>query len=399
MAAQQQQLSAAQMQQLAVQANMAARQAVVKQSVDMTQQIFTQTYTGGPGTVINVPVRNVGLIKRFWVEVNAVVTGTSAGPTHTLTTLGPSNFFSQFVFTDLSNQTRIQTPGWHLSMVSSIKRRRPFGAAMTTDSPFGFGNNYTSVISAPATITTAIAANNVFAMFEVPLSYTDHDLRGAIYANVVNATMQLQMTVNPNMFIASGADATLGMYQSSSATLATCPTFTVTVFQNYLDQLPIAAGQNGQPGGPILPLLDLSTVYLLNNTVVSGLVANQDIPIPYANFRDFMSTYLIYDNAGTLNTGADVAYFAIQSANYTNILKYDPNLASLLTRLILEDDAPKGSYVFDHRNKPISTIQYGNMQLVVNAKTVSSSTSSFLIGYEMLALQNMITQAGSLYGT
>jgi hypothetical protein len=201
------------------------------------------------------------------------------------------------------------------------------------------------------------------------------------------------------MFIASGADATLGMYQSSSATLATCPTFTVTVFQNYLDQLPIAAGQNGQPGGPILPLLDLSTVYLLNNTVVSGLVANQDIPIPYANFRDFMSTYLIYDNAGTLNTGADVAYFAIQSANYTNILKYDPNLASLLTRLILEDDAPKGSYVFDHRNKPISTIQYGNMQLVVNAKTVSSSTSSFLIGYEMLALQNMITQAGSLYGT
>lgn len=387
---------AAQMRQQAIDQNLAARQLCVKQGVDMIQSIFTVTntaYAVGTPTVLNVPMRNVGLIKRFYVEVAATVQGTSSGPTHTLTTLGVSNFFSNITFTDLSNQTRINTAGWHLTQVSSAKRRRPFGAAMTTDTPFGYGNNNTKTISAPASITTTIAANNVFGFFEVPLSYSDMDLRGAIYANVTNATMNLQLTVNPSALVASGVDATLAMYQSSSATVATMPSFTVTVYQNYLDQLPI--GNNGV----IVPLLDLATAYLLNNTPVGGIVANQDNPIQYANFRDFMSTTLIYDNNGTLNiNGVDINYFSIQSANFTNIIKYDPTTANFLTRLILEDDCPKGMYYFDHRAKPISTIQYGNMQLIVNPITVSGSGSVFLMGFESLALINQVTQAGSIYG-
>lgn len=387
---------AAQMRQQAIDQNLAARQLCVKQGVDMIQSIFTVTntaYAVGTPTVLNVPMRNVGLIKRFYVEVAATVQGTTSGPTHTLTTLGVSNFFSNITFTDLSNQTRINTAGWHLTQISSAKRRRPFGAAMTTDTPFGYGNNNTKTISAPASITTTITANNVFGFFEVPLSYSDMDLRGAIYANVTNATMNLQLTVNPSALVASGVDATLAMYQSSSATVATMPSFTVTVYQNYLDQLPI--GNNGV----IVPLLDLATAYLLNNTPVGGIVANQDNPIQYANFRDFMSTTLIYDNNGTLNiNGVDINYFSIQSANFTNIIKYDPTTANFLTRLILEDDCPKGMYYFDHRAKPISTIQYGNMQLIVNPITVSGSGSVFLMGFESLALINQVTQAGSIYG-
>lgn len=375
------------------QQNLAMRQLVLQYAIEEIQPIYSTSFTTGPGTVINIPVRNVGLIKRFIVEVAATVSG-SAGPTHTLTKLGLANFFSQIVLTDLSNQTRINTTGWHLTALASAKYRQPFGSAITAlDTPFGYGNNYQKTQVAPATITAAAGSNNVFGMFEIPLAYSDDDLRGAIYANVVNATMNLQLTVNPNLLVASTVtDAVLSMYQSSTTTVATLPSFTVTVYQVYLDQIP----QGNQ--GPVLPILDLSTAYLINNTVVSSLVQNQDNPIPYANFRDFLSTTLIYDNTGVLNAGSDINYFTIQTANYTNMIKYDPAVASLLARQRMQDDFPTGMYYFDHRRKPISTVQYGNQQLIVNPSAVTGAGSSFLMGYESMALINQITQAGSLYG-
>lgn len=373
------------------QANMLARQACVRQSVDMLQQIYTNTISANvPGYVFNIPLRQVGLVKRLFVRVHMQVTS-AATTTNTLGPFGPSQIFSSIILTDLSNQTRINTAGWHLQGVASAKRRQLYGAAYTTADPNGYGNNFTQVMAAPSSIAAGVTGD-IYADFEVPLSYTDMDLRGAIYMNVTNATSYLQLTVNPNVVLASGVDGTFAVYQSSGA-IATVNNITVTVYQNYLDQLPIS-----QNGGPVLPLLDLSTAYLLNTTPVSALVVNQDVPIPYANFRDFMSTFAVFDNGGTLNTGSDVNYWALQSANYTNIFKVDPQTAAFNARAVFKGDPPKGTYYFDHRHKPISTIQYGNMQLVLNALTVNAN-ASLTMGYEQLALINMITQAGSLYGT
>jgi hypothetical protein len=39
------------------------------------------------------------------------------------------------------------------------------------------------------------------------------------------------------------------------------------------------------------------------------------------------------------------------------------------------------------------------MQLIANPSTVTDSQTAFLVGFESLALINMITQAGSLYGS
>jgi len=376
--------------------NMAARNAVLGSAIKMTQQIFTTTLTGtAAGQVINVQPRNVGLITGFIIKVTANV-AQSAAETQTLTTLGLANIFSNVTFTDLSNQQRINTTGWHLHLLASARRQSVFGAAFTTDSPnagtqttpANFGSNW-RVIYAAATLTTVVP---ISMYYEIPLAYSDFDLRGAIYASVVSATMNLQLTVNPNFGVGTGADATNAVYISSTAALPLVTSVVITVYQQYLDQLPM--GKNGV----ILPILDLSTAYLLNNTTVTGLVANQDLPIPYANFRNFMSTIAIYDNAGVLNVGSDLAYFALQSANYTNIFKYDPQTAALFTREIMLDDMPKGVYYFDHRRRPISTVQYGNMSLVVNPSAVTAG-ASVLLGYEALALINMVTQAGSLYGT
>jgi P3 major capsid protein len=400
------------------QQNANARAMVLNRGIDEWLQIYGNSQTPTLGQVYNIPVRNVGLIKRFVVQVSAVIGNATAGETQTLSSFGMSNFFSNFTLTDLSNQQRVNTPGWHLAMIASAKRRKIFGnvgvlsngtttVAAGFSSPqitvFGFGNAFQGTASSTqvsggqlmfAQSLAAATGGFVFAHFEVPVSYTDHNLAGGIFAGVTSATMNLAFTVNANMFAASGADATLALYQSSAnPSTATLGTTKITVYQNIIDQVPI-----GQNGGPILPLLDLSTAYLLNNTAVSGVVQSQDNPIPYANFRSFYSTTVIFDNAGTLNAGSDVTYFALQSANYTNIWKLDPFTATLKARLILGNDPPKGTYYFDHRSKPINTVQYGNMQLIINPSSVSTG-ASFLVGFEQLALINQVTQAGSLYGS
>lgn len=375
----------------AQQMNAAARSAVLGVSIDMMQQIasvVTTNYVAGQPSQLNIPIRNVGLIKRFFVEVVATVSQGGA-ETQTLTRFGPANVFSNITLTDLSNQARINTTGWHLHNLATVRRQLAFGAAFTNDSPCSIGSNY-NVIKAPASVT---AAAPLYMCYEIPVSYGDQDLRGAIYANVVNATMNLQLTINPNFFVVAGADPVLAVYQSSTAQLGKVTSITVNVYQNYLDQLP-----RDQNNNVVLPQIDLATVYLLNNTNVTGLGVGADQAIPYANFRNFLSTFLIYDNNGVLNAGSDINYMTLQTANYTNVFKYDPMLSALQTRTKINDDFPPGMYYFDHRMRPISTVQYGNMQLIVNPSQVNSAGGSmFLIGYESLAMTNMITQAGSLY--
>jgi hypothetical protein len=377
--------------------NMAARNAVLARSIDMMQPIFQTTLAGTiPGQVLNIPLRNVGLIKKLLVKISFDITPVAA-ETHTLTPFGLANVLSNVTFTDLSNQQRVNTTGWHLHFLSCLRRQQVYGAAYTTDSPapgtviapWGIGSNF-NVIYSPPVVAGAVAHCTMY--YEVPIAYSDFDLRGAIYGSVVSATMNLQLTINQNFEVTSAAtDITDAVYQSSSGVLGTLSNFDVQVYQNYLDQLPI--GKNGV----VLPILDLSTAYLLNNTNTTGMVVNQDFPVPYANFRNFMSTIAVFNNAGALGVGADVAFWALQSANYTNIFRLDPVTVAHLNRNIQGVDMPAGVYTFDHRRRPISTVQYGNMSLVLNPSVVAAG-ANLMIGYEALGMINMVTQAGSLYG-
>jgi hypothetical protein len=365
--------------------NMQARQLLLDAGITMVQPIYSQTLTGTiPGQVVNIPVRNVGYLKRFFVQITANV-AQGAAETQTQTRFGISNFLSNVQFTDLSNQVRVNTTGWHLHMLASMKRQAAFGAAFTTDSPVQIGNNL-PIVRAPATVTTV---QPVSMHYEVPITYSDTDLRGGIFANVVNATMNLQLTVNPNFFLANTAVETPGVYRSSTAQLGVLSNVRITVYQVYIDQIPMANG------GPILPIWDMSTAYLLNNTAQAGVANNQDNAISYANLRTFLSTILVYDNQG-LNAGTDITSLQIQSANYTNIYNSDPFMLGLLTRNILGDDLPQGVYYFDHRFKPIETVNFGNMQLIIRPSNVAGVASQFLLGYEAFANISQVTNAGSL---
>lgn len=382
MAAPAPQMSAQQMQDM----NNTYRSIVLGRAVDCWLPIFSQTITTNiPGTVINVPLRNVGLLKRVVIELNgSVVQG--AAETQTASPWSIANILSGVVLQDFNSQNRIQTTGWHLHAAASFRRQSAFGAAFTNDSPMQFGNNVV-VIRSPSSFTTT----QIFRMyFEVPLAYGDYDLRGAMYMGVVNATANLQMTINPTFFVPSTGDNALAAYKSSTAQAGVISTLTIQVHQNYLDQIPTFDN-----GNPILPFLDLSKMYQLQNTAFSGFTASQDFPIPYANGRNYLSTMLMYDNVG-LNAGTDVNYFALTAANNLQFIKWSPNMTSLMARQIMGDDFPTGSYYFDHRKQPINTLNYGNMQLIVNPSSVISAASQFLVGWEFFADINQLVTASSL---
>jgi P3 major capsid protein len=397
MAVGQQQMSPAQI-------NAQARALINALAVPREQIIFSQAYAAvgtanisGSQPVVSVQPRMVGLIRGFTVKVQVTVTNGSAVQID-LTDFGPANLLNQIQFQDLQNNTRIQTPGWHIAFLNTAKQRRPYGTSLVRgtgfDDPINFGSNMAGQISAPATIPAGESAI-VTMWYYVPLAYSEKDLRGAVYANVVNATMQLNLTFNTNPVVAAAADATLAVYQgdiAGSVALAVMSAATVTVYQDYLDQLPV-----GQ-AGVILPPLDLATIYDIKNTVLTAIVANTDFPVQYANFRDFLSTWVIYVNTaagGVRGNGSDINFFALQSANFTNLWKRNPDRIALANRNSMQVDPPPGAYYLSSRERPISTQQYGNMELVLNAATAGTG-AYLLMGFESFAMLNNVVGAGSL---
>jgi hypothetical protein len=382
------------------QANMAARSLILRggmvgktyfpPAIDVWQpQNPILPVSPGPGSILTFTLRNVGLVKRLVVRFKATVTA-GASTTSTLTKWGLANFISNVTFFDLGNNQRINTTAWHLTAVSSAKRRRVFGAAYTNDTPLGYGNINNRVMYAPATI-AANGTSEIDFQLEIPFVKNDTDLRGAIYADVTQATMQVQITLNPNMFVSSTADPTLAMYQSGGSDLATLSALTVNYWQNYLDQLPRING------APILPAQDLGTAYLLNNTASGLPIANQDNGAAFVNSRTYESVTFAYDNNGALNVnGSDLNYIYLQSANFTNILNLDGRMIGLMGRNVIMDDFPAGMYYLDFRHRPIDTNQYGNMVLVINPSSVGGSGAVFLYGWEAYGIIGLVNQGGSL---
>lgn len=359
----------------------------------MIQNTMSQNVPGNnaaQGQTISFNLNNVGLQTKITIEVQGTITANGA-EVLSKTPWGLANIFTQVVLTDLSNIQRVNTTGLHLFALATLRGRAAFGASFLNDSPVAMGSNF-AVNDGPNTVSAATGAQNFRMFFVVPLAYHDTDLRGAIFANVTNAQWRLQVTINANFFMGSGATDTLfGCYKSTVATpLSTLSNFQILVYQHYLDNLP--RGKNNQP---IVPLFSLSWNYLILNTTSTGMVATQDFPVQYANFRTFLSTIAIYDNGGTLNVGSDVNYVGIQVANQTFLEKLDPWMASLKVREMIGDDYPPGTYVFDHRRWPIVTDQFGNTQFVLNASNVNASANLQMM-YEMLSIQNQAINAGSL---
>ncbi len=370
------------------QQNQLARDIIKAKGVIMTQQIASLSVTPSSQSVINVTPQNVGLALGFIVEVNGTLANTG-GSQAARTEFGAANALSNITFNDLQNNVRINAPGWLLAMVATAKQGFVFGGAYTVTSPYNFGANWT-VQSLASTIAATVGTAALRQIYWAPLAYSQDDLRGAIYLGVVQATCNLALTINTTPGYTSG-DPTLAIAGGTGTAVAWSGAVTVTVYQVFIDQIPVGTNRL-----PILPPVDISTQYLIIGTSGgTGMSVGQDYAILYPNQRTFLCTYALFDNGGTLGVGADINYWSLSSANQTNIFKVTPQIAALNMRTEIMSDPPKGLYIFSHRRKPINTIQWGNMALNLNAATVNSG-AQLLMGYEMFALQNAMSLAGSL---
>jgi len=367
-------------------ANLNARNIVVGNSQRICQQIFSGSINPNTQPVVNIAPRNVGLLLGFIVEVSGGVTN-GATTAATRTGMGSANLIQNVTFNDLNNVQRINTTGWHIALLNSARQGFGFGGAYAPNLPMAFGNNYAPF--AGASSLAADATGTVKHTYHIPIAYSPTDLRGSIYSAIVNATMNLQLTIANSDQLFVGSTGVLNAMYSGNANGGWTNNAQVTVYQVYLDQLPV------NNGSPILPLMDLNTIYDLKNTTQSGIVANQDFPVSYANFREFLSTMPVFDNGDNFNSGSDVNYWSLTAANSFNLFKVSADIAALEARQTFMADPPPATYYFDHRRKPINTITFGNMELNLNASTVNAG-ARLVVAFESFQNTTQIPVAGSL---
>lgn len=383
--------------QQASQADMDAsmRRAIFAVGIERLQPLPPVSFNPANQTQVIIQPQNVGLVRGLLVKVAGTITNTntgSSGVALTRTQFGASNMLRNIVFTDTNNQVRHQTQGWHVGLINSAKQPMVMGGAYSPNVPVNYGNNWT-VQSAAASVTTGTADAAVQFYYYIPLSYGKYDLRGAMWAGITNAVAQLQLEINPTPVVASG-DATIAVYSGNTGGWKSGSTVTISVWQDYIDQIPMVNTQAGPQ--PLVPTSDLQTLYCLNNTTMSGLSVSQDFGVPFGNWRQFLSTVIVYDNAGVLNVGGDINYFTLLTANTSQIWKVDPATAALQARTTFLADPPFGVYYFDSRLKPINTQQWGNVQINVNPSVVTSNASQLLVGWEYFTQANQVTNAQSL---
>jgi hypothetical protein len=389
------------------QQNAMARQAILNPNgptINRIQQIGATTFYPAQNPVWNPQPVNIGLIKRFIVRCTGTISNTGS-TTIALTDIGLANLFGQggFQYTDLAGNLRVNTSGAHLSLISNAKRRGPFGATYqvnqtnpTTATQLSQMLNVAPaawpVFTAPQTIASG-TSGNFSAYFEIPLAYSDDDLRGSVYANVLSAVQQLQLTANQQPVTANPNDNTFAVYSGAAGSAGSITSMSCTVYQVYLDQLP--SGNNGQP---TLPMMDLSLQYQLMSTPFQNIPQNQEFQVQLTNFRKFISVFAVFNNNGT-NTGrtagTDMSYIALQAANNLYITRQDPYTLVTATRDALSTDLPLGTYYLDSRRKNLQTIQFGNLQYTFNPST--STNASYIIAmWEMFAPLNISNTGASL---
>lgn len=355
-------------------------------------------YAAGSPTVVNILASNVGLIRKFYLELTATV-NCASGHTATATKAGIANLLSNVQFTDQNNRLRINTTGWHLHLAATQRKRRPFGAAMIAATGLsdtaGLGDNF-PVQVAPTSVSGG-TAKIVTQIYEIPVVNSNQDLSGAVYANQTTSNNQLQFTINPNAFVVGTADPYNAAFTMDVALVTSLPTLTSitwTLYQDFLDQLPV-----DNSGFAVLPQTQIN--FALCFQYINPGVQVQAVDNLYAlpPFNIYQALMLFWDNY-TYNTtvGGDLNYIKVQISNTYVLRQWDVLMLAVATRDMIGVDFPgfigastNGSgavYALDFRHKPLSVNQLSSTNIVTNWSNVAAATSALNIGQEYLWYAN-----------
>jgi hypothetical protein len=147
---------------------------------------------------------------------------------------------------------------------------------MTTDTGFGFGNNF-NINTIGFDDRRPRDGTTFKAIFEVPFRSRRSRSARRHLRRYHDRQRTAQRDAQPEHVRRDvGVDGTLAMYKSAGADVATLSAVTWQVYQSYLEQ-----GPRQSDGTPILPFLDIGTAYILTSSSSPGApVVNIDNTAP-----------------------------------------------------------------------------------------------------------------------
>ena len=331
------------------------------------------SFTGGtPGSTTRVKLFNVGVTTKLVIDVTMTIDiGVAVA---TPSPKSPFNLINRVRLTDYDGTDRVNCSGYQLWVLNSCRNQ----------TPTGFNNASQTAISSlvGSLVPTAVGAAQAFRFqIEVPLAYNpSNDLRGALLSQTAVGEAYLNIDWNSLLVANGNADAVYNGAGTTTVILNGATTITATVFQEYL--LPQAVG-----GGVPLPPLDLMTVYEIAGAIRSSdnIGVGQEKLFNYPNVRSVIGSYFNYLNNGVMNAApTDITQFRL-IANGNNVLREYGAVDKLFDqrRWVIEDgDLRVATYFEMHRDKPIETALFGNVQYGITPAVVNAGNTNFEVCFE-----------------
>jgi hypothetical protein len=343
------------------QQNAIARQMLLGAAMPVRKKVGT--FSGNAlGSTLRVRLLNVGLTTRLIIGVRAQVDITILGVPSAVG--GAYNLLNQVRLIDYNQIERVSADAYSLAMVNGFRKRRTLDTAVAS---IGFTPAATDV-NAVFVQPTSVANNQALNFFvDVPFCVDSEmgDLRGLSWSQAVVGEQFVNLKFADALV---GTDPLLSPYSSGTMTL---DDIVVDVWQEYL--IP--------PDNPAaLPLLDLSTAYEIKGLLrsQSDIASGGQKLINYPNVRNVLSSFHVGIDNNTAMDSTDISSLQLL-INSSQIMRED-SYASMRRsmRNIVRADASSGSFYEDHRQYPISTALYGNVQLAVNFGTVVGGGNTYI---------------------
>jgi hypothetical protein len=246
----------------------------------------------------------------------------------------------------------------------------------------GYNNeSQTAVLTSPLVPTSVATSQTLRFQLEIPLAYNPtNDLRGALLTQTAVGEAWLNLDWNTVLYTNANEDAVYSGGATTTVILSSGTSIIVNVFQEYL--LPQSIG-----GQVPLPALDLMTVYEVSGALRSSdnIANGAEKLFNYPNVRSVIGAYFNFINNGAFNPATtDLSRFRL-IANGNNVLReYLPTdkLFDQRRWLIADGDLRKGTYFETHREKPIETALFGNVQYGITPASVSGTNTNFEVCFE-----------------
>ncbi|MHB8387515.1 hypothetical protein [Metallibacterium sp.] len=325
-------------------------------------------FSGGTlGGTTRVKLFNVGittkLILNVSVSVDIGVAIATASPK------APFNIINRIKLTDFDGTDRVNCSGFQLATLQCVREKHAYGYN---------NDSQTSVLANPAVPTAIAAGQNLQFIIEVPLAFSDTDLRGALLTQTAVGEAWLSLDWNSLLYQSLNDDAVYNGAPTTTVALSAGATIQVAVEQEYL--LPQSIG-----GQVPLPALDLMTVYELSGALRSAdnIAVGSEKLFNYPNVRSVIGAYFSYLNNGVMHTPTTDLTRVRLIANGNNVLReYTPFTKLFDMRKLINGDWRVGTIWELSREKPIQTALFGNVQYGITFAAVTAGNTNVEVMFE-----------------